>query len=209
MLLSYLFTDPFGFIGFVTALIASISIHEFAHALMATWQGDPTPKSEGRLTLNPFAHLDLLGSIFLLLAGFGWGKPVMINPRNFTNSKIGEVIVALAGPFSNVLFAFLLAITLRWFNLPSNLSMFLLVIMEVNLLLAVFNFLPVPPLDGSKLIRLFVSEETHLSLQRYGITILFALLLFSAWIYPILPRLITAVLTFLNQILLGTNVLPF
>ena len=161
--------DPIGaiitFITFVLALVISISIHEFSHALVATQLGDPTPKMQGRLSLNPLAHLDPIGSLMILLAGFGWGKPVQVQPgRLRTDPRSGMAAVSLAGPLSNIVLAALLAIPFRLGVFPSTgagfslfsgelnaiLPFFLGAMLFLNLVLAVFNLIPLAPLDGFK-----------------------------------------------------------
>ena len=135
-----------------------ITFHEFSHAWAAYKLGDPTPKIMGRLTLNPLAHLDPLGTIFLFLAGFGWGKPVFHNPKYFQNPNRDTLITALAGPFANILIAFIFLIPFRIALIinPEIVSIWLFnlfyYIVFINLLLAAFNILPIPPLDGSKVI---------------------------------------------------------
>lgn len=149
---------------FIVALIIAITIHEFAHAWMATRLGDPTAKLSGRLTLNPLSHLDPLGTIMLFLAGFGWGRPVPYNPNFIRSGAWGEVSVALAGPISNVIVAFLFALPGRIYlwqigvSPDGNLFRFLAVVVTINVLLATFNLLPIPPLDGSKLLYLILDK---------------------------------------------------
>ena len=152
-------SQPGGFtyaIIFIVAMVASLSFHEFSHALAATLQGDDTAKKMGRLTLDPRAHLDLFGSITFLLAGIGWAKPVPFNPYNLKNQKWGPSIVAAAGPLSNLFLVVVSASILKLlltYNIVSqnnNLLVFLGLMVFLNTLLAVFNLIPIPPLDGSK-----------------------------------------------------------
>lgn len=158
-----LLSSPRLLIFYVVAIIVAIVIHEFAHAWMATRLGDPTAKLSGRLTLNPLSHLDPLGTIMLFLAGFGWGRPVPYNP-NFIRSAWGEVGIALSGPISNILLAFLFALPGRIYLMqvgvmPSgNLFQFLAIVSQLNVFLAVFNLIPIPPLDGSKLLYLILDK---------------------------------------------------
>ena len=202
MLLFNLISNPLQFIAFLVAILGAISIHEFAHALTANYYGDSTPKLMGRLTLNPFAHLDLWGTIFLLIAGFGWGKPVIINPQNFKNPRLDNLTVSLAGPISNLILAVILGLILRFFNLPTFVSSLLEIIIFFNLVLMIFNLIPIPPLDGSKILSLFVKEETYLVLQQIGIPILFGLIIFSQFI-PIIPILMSKTVIFFFNILTG------
>jgi len=173
-------------IFFIVALIIAITIHEFAHAWTATKLGDPTAKLSGRLTLNPLSHLDPLGTIMLFLAGFGWGRPVPYNP-NFIRSAWGEVIIALAGPVSNVLVAFLFALPGRIYlwqvgvSPEGNLFRFLAVVVTINVLLATFNLLPIPPLDGSKLLYLILDKLSFgrvdlMAFERIGPMLLLAII---------------------------------
>jgi len=182
ILFDLLNSEPLYAIGFIGALVVSITIHEFAHAWAATKLGDPTPEYEGRLTLNPLAHMDPLGTIFLLLVGFGWGKPVPINP-NYFRSKNDQLKVAFAGIIANLVFAAILAIPLR-LNLleghainTSPVLVILDMVIQLNILLASFNILPIPPLDGSYLVEYFLDEAAKLQYQYVGPYILIGVLL--------------------------------
>jgi Zn-dependent protease len=166
-------------------LIIAITIHEFSHALVADSLGDPTPRSHGRLSLNPMAHADLFGTILLpLLSAFtgiptiGWAKPVPIDPYNLANPKRDELLIAAAGPVSNLLLAIILSLFVRFFGINSDLLSFAILI---NISLAVFNLIPIPPLDGSKIIfNLLPDSESSFqwqqTLDRYGFFILLVLL---------------------------------
>ena len=181
-------------------LLFSIVIHEISHGAMADYLGDPTAKYAGRLSLNPLRHLDLFGSVILpislliLTRGqgpiFGWAKPVPINPYNFRDKKWGNLKVALAGPLSNFFVALFFGFLLRFFNLPFRLFDFLSVIVVLNLLLAIFNLVPIPPLDGSHLLFSLLPEKT-LRIQQfffqYGI---FILILFIYLVFPLIYPLI-------------------
>lgn len=162
---------------FITAiLLLALPLHEFAHAWVAHKFGDDTAKNMGRLTLNPFKHLDLLGSIMMYVAHFGWAKPVPVDPRNFRNQRIGMLLVAVAGPFSNLLLAFvsmlglgLIARFQLWgfvaapqstgYVVISSLVDLLGMLVQINILLAIFNMLPVPPLDGSRVLSAFLPDS--------------------------------------------------
>lgn len=183
-------------------LILALTFHEYAHAKASDKLGDPTPSAQGRLTLNPLAHLDPLGTVFLVFAGFGWGKPVQIDERYYRNPKRDTMIVALAGPISNFIQAFI------WFFVYVILVKFVLLTKEVymlsilttvvyyaafiNLSLGVFNLLPLPPLDGSKILRYFVhgkGRDILNFLEMYSsviLIILFATNLTSKIISPII-----------------------
>lgn len=132
--------------------IISLTIHEYSHGLMSYIQGDPTAKNYGRLTFNPFAHIDLFGIVSLFIVHFGWAKPVPIDPRYYKNERRGIIFTSLAGPVSNLLLALLSVVAFVIF-LPDdyNVKFFLSQMIMVNISLAVFNFIPVPPLDGSKI----------------------------------------------------------
>lgn len=172
----------------IVVLILSVVIHEMAHAYAARGLGDPTPEMEGRLTLNPFAHLDLFGSLIVptisfLAGGFiiGWAKPVGINPYNFKRMrKAGEAFVAFAGPLSNILIAVVAALIFRAF--PTELSLLpVATIVMVNIGLAVFNLIPIPPLDGSKILYFLLGihqTKIRFILDQYGLLIALLILLF-------------------------------
>lgn len=187
-------------IAVIVALIVAITIHEYSHAWMANFYGDPTAKLMGRLSLNPLAHLDLLGTIFLLIAGFGWGKPVIVNPRNFKNPKLDNLTVSLAGPVSNLLLAVVLGLLIRFIPIPTIILPYLEIVIFYNLVLMIFNLIPIPPLDGSKILSIFVSDHSYLVLQQLGIPLLFLLIIFSQFI-PIIPYLMNhTVIFFFNHI---------
>ena len=149
----------------VPALLIAITIHEYAHALTADAMGDPTPRYLGRLTFNPLAHLDILGAIMLALFHFGWAKPVAINPNNFRNRREGMIKVSLAGPAANLFLCFLAALIMvsmqRLHVLTPGVSAFLLWTMQYNVWFAFFNLLPIPPLDGSRLLMNFCRRRLH------------------------------------------------
>ncbi|MBL8058007.1 MAG: site-2 protease family protein [Anaerolineales bacterium] len=175
----------------VITLLIAFTIHELAHAWVADQLGDTTPRRMGRLTLNPLAHLDPVGSLLLVFAGFGWAKPVMTNPYNFRNGpRLGMALVAAAGPFSNLLMAILAAIPFRLgllelsgrFSTISGLlptpEYFLVDFIQLNILLMLFNLLPIGPLDGMKVLRGFAPREWDQALnllEQWGMFILLAL----------------------------------
>ena len=160
MLIQLLFIDPLSFLIIATAIILAFSLHEYFHAWTAYILGDPTAKEQGRLTINPLAHMDPFGTLLLFIAGFGWGKPVPFNPYNLRNQKWGPALVGLAGPGSNLLAALIVGFCLRFFEF-SNLgfSTFLSYFVWINIILGVFNLIPVFPLDGSHLLFSFLSSS--------------------------------------------------
>jgi len=164
-------------------LIIAITIHEFSHALAADKLGDPTPRSFGRLTLNPLAHADPFGTFLLpLMSTFtgiptiGWAKPVPIDPFNFRHPKRDEVIVSLAGPLSNLSLAFICSLTIRFLSPLSFVSSVFSYLILINISLFVFNLLPIPPLDGSKVFLNLLSPQSYVrwseAFNRYGIVLL-------------------------------------
>ncbi len=173
------------FIIIFIAFIIAFTFHEFAHAFVAHILGDDTPKNFGRLTLNPMAHIDPIGLIFLLLFRFGWGKPVPMNPNNFKYPRLYEVIASLAGPISNFLLALIFMYQLKY--LSPIFSSFLILLfqttIQINIMLGVFNLLPIPPLDGGHIISVFVPEEYKESYYRYQPIILLILFLLF-FIFP-------------------------
>ena len=171
----------------VPALVFSLSFHEFAHAWMAYRLGDNTAARLGRLTLNPMSHLDPLGSLALLLMGFGWAKPVPVDSRYLENPKQDMVKVAAAGPISNIILAVVAALVLRLsFStdlFTENIKTFFIIFMQINITLAVFNLLPVSPLDGSQILTPFLEKHFGSNvvwkMQVYGPRVLFFIIIFS------------------------------
>jgi len=165
------------------ALVVAATIHEFAHAYVADRLGDPTPRAQGRLTLNPLAHLDPLGSILILVAGFGWAKPVQINPMHFRDWRRDTIIVAAAGPLANITLLFALGVPYKLGVLDFGGSMadrLLVTVIQINAMLAVFNLIPVPPLDGSKILMGLLPPAQAVSyarLQPFGVLILLLLVM--------------------------------
>ena len=202
-LLPLLRTDPTAFILLVVALIGAIGLHEYAHALAADLQGDRMPRAMGRLTPNPIKHLDPVGTLFILLVGFGWGKPVEFRPHALSSARFGAAIVALAGPLMNLALAFAAAIIAIQFDttLPDLVARFLSVFFTLNVILAVFNLIPLPPLDGSRLLTIFLPpsrQNVIFFLDRYGFIILIAVLLFGG--FTIIQPIITSVREFLIRL---------
>lgn len=179
-MLGLLNSSPLAFVFAFVAIVLAITIHEFAHAWTADRLGDPTPRLQGRVTLNPLAHLDPLGTIMMLVTRFGWGKPVMFDPYNLENPRRDSAIIALAGPASNLILATVLAVFLHFIPIPAFLGIFLVTFISLNVFLAIFNFIPIHPLDGGKiLVGLLPKEmarEFDSVLHRYGIIVLILLI---------------------------------
>jgi len=162
------------------ALIVAITIHEFSHALAADKLGDPTPRSLGRLSLNPLRHLDPIGTLALIFFGFGWGKPVPIDPYNLQHPKRDEAIISLAGPVSNLILALIISLLVKFLPLNNISILFLSILVQINVVLAVFNLLPLPPLDGSKIFLALLPQDKSLQWQeafeKYGFVLIIVLL---------------------------------
>ena len=174
---------------FIVALIA-LPIHECAHGYAAYRMGDYTAKREGRLTLNPLMHFDLFGTIAMLLFGFGWAKPVPINPLNFENPKKGMMISSFAGPMSNIGLAFISMVLYKLSYIPqymgisgaflSTVQMFLLYMITINITLGVFNLIPIPPLDGSRIATYFLPQRIYFKIMQYE-NLIFLGLIIALW----------------------------
>lgn len=185
----------------VAAVLLALAMHEYAHAVVAVRLGDPGPKFDGRLTLNPLAHLDPIGTLMLFFFSFGWAKPVMVNPNRFKNPRRDMMWVALAGPVSNILLAFVLSRLAPFIlNLVPATAlrptfMFLQVTIQLNIWLAVFNMLPLPPLDGSKVLAGILSRRyayKYAQLETYG-TVILLLLVVSGMLGRVLQPAFVAV----------------
>ena len=191
---------------FLFGLIIAITIHEFAHALIADRLGDPTPRAQGRLTLNPLAHLDPVGTVMLLLFRFGWGKPVIFDPYNLAHPRRDAGIISLAGPVSNLLLATVLALILRFLPLPQLFAPFFYLTILMNITLAVFNLIPVYPLDGEKILAALLPRDLAYEYQtvmsRYGTIILIFMILPLFGTSPIIS-LISPIIGFLSHLLLS------
>ena len=207
-----------GNLGFTEAIIYILSslavvfltmpIHEFAHGFIADKLGDPTPRYQGRLTLNPFAHIDYIGSLCILLFGFGWAKPVQVNAYNFRKPKRDMALTALAGPVSNLLLALICLILANVVILITNsirlyyVIAFFFYVAQINVSLAVFNLIPIPPFDGSRLLAVFLPDRYYYKLMRYERYIYYGLLalLFLGILDIPLMNASNAVMSVLNDI---------
>jgi len=192
--------SPIVFALYLGALLIAISIHEFSHAFVADKLGDPTPSVQGRVTLNPRAHIDLMGILFIFMFGFGWGRPVQFDPYNLKNPRRDAALISVAGPISNFLLAIILAAILKFTAVP-----FLIIFIQLNVMLGVFNLLPIHPLDGFKIVGGLLPEDKArewYQLERYGILFLILLIL------PIgkgsmISSIISPTISFVMRILLG------
>ena len=152
-----LLKDPKSLFLWFLALLIAITAHEFSHAWAAYKLGDSTAKNAGRMSLNPLVHLDPLGTLMIFLVRFGWGKPVPVNPNNFKDPRIGNAIVSIAGALANFFIASIFSIVYYFLGQEGTLfSNFLLIVIILNIILAVFNLIPIPPLDGSKVLYAFL-----------------------------------------------------
>jgi len=189
-LLSLLIKDPGAFILLAPLLLYSIIMHELAHGVVASWFGDNTAKENGRLSLNPAAHLDPIGTLMLFVAGFGWAKPVPVDYRAFRGSKTAIILVSLAGCITNIIIATiaLFLLQLKVVSANSLLATVLLIVAQINIILGAFNLIPIPPLDGSRVLMVFLPEKTRASLARiepYGFFIII-ILLFTGAMHPLI-----------------------
>ena len=177
------------------AVLLAITCHETAHGYVAYRLGDPTAKNQGRLTLNPLAHLDLVGTLMMLIAGFGWAKPVPVNPFYFKGDRTkGMMLVSIAGPLTNLVLCFLayfIYVAGNGFGQIPFLSAFLGQFLTLNVYLAVFNLIPIPPLDGSKILAGFLPKSVAYkyltTIEQYGFLILMVLIIFNITDWILVP----------------------
>lgn len=204
------FTD---WIYFLIAFVFVLSMHEASHALAAYYLGDPTAKAYGRLTLNPLKHIDLVGFLMLIFVHFGWGKPVPVNPKNFKNEVRDSALTALAGPLSNFILAFVTAILLKYAGpyLPKFLAEAVWWIFDLSLIWGIFNLIPVPPLDGGKIIVFLVPKKyvgRYMKFQETGAIYFMGFMLFDFLIlnnifgFSIIQTGIVTVYEFVKNLLL-------
>lgn len=194
-------------------IFIAITVHEYAHGYAALKMGDPTAKLSGRLSMNPLAHMDIVGALSMLIFGFGWAKPVPINPNNFKNHKKGTVIVSLAGPISNLFLAFLGSVLYGIFrrigfgNFSAQFSEIfyglLAQLILLNVCFGIFNLVPFPPLDGAKIVGAFLPYKTYFKImqyERYAFPILIVLMYLGIF-DKILGVLITPIVSSLNALI--------
>ena len=199
------------FLFVIIILIMSVVVHEVSHGYAALALGDPTAKYQGRLTLNPISHLDMVGSVIVPLMGYflggfivGWAKPVPFNPYNLRSAKWGEALVAVAGPLSNIALATIFGLLIRFsanlgFLSQSFLSLASFVVL-INIVLAIFNLIPIPPLDGSKILFAFLPykwQNLRQSLERYGLILVF-IFIFILW--QVMSPIVSFLFTFITGV---------
>src|SRR3990167_9211290 len=214
LILTLLQSNPVIALAFITGLVSAITIHEFAHAYVAWRLGDPTAKLAGRLTLNPASHLDPLGTLALLIVGIGWGKPTPFDPFNLRNIKRDSALISVAGAASNFILAFLLYVPYLLFYFTGNLSLTINAVYQVisiiiwlNLILGVFNLIPVHPLDGFKVLAGLLPRDWYydfIQTERYGIFILLFLLITGA-----VGRILFPIISSIFSILIPGFAAPF
>ena len=210
-MISYLFSNPLLFVIYFIAILAAISIHEFSHALAADYLGDPTPRLQGRLKLNPLVHIDKIGMLFLLFFGFGWGKPVEFDPYNLKSPRKDAAIISLAGPSSNFILAIILSLLIKLF-IFSQLNFLIIIgslifipMIKMNIILGVFNLLPIHPLDGFKIVGGVLPEEKAHEwnqLQKYGMIFLI-LLIFPIGGRSMLTSILQPIIGFITNLLIS------
>jgi len=181
----------------IVSLLIAFTVHEFSHAYVAYKFGDPTAKNEGRVTLNPISHLDPIGTLLILIAGFGWARPVPVNRFHFKNPKLAGVLVSFAGPFSNLIVAILAYFIFYGLlaagvgpDLPFFVEPFLSMLINLNVLLFVFNLIPLPPLDGYRIVQDLVSADLRAKMtqyEQYGSLIFLILIITPLSDYTIRP----------------------
>ena len=203
-LISLLFTNPLLFLVLAVVLLYSVIAHEVAHGWVAYLFGDDTAKHYGRLTLNPASHIDPLGLIMLFIVGFGWAKPVPVNYYRLGNSRLALMCVSLAGCATNILIAIIALFLLQFQEVSASPAFYtsLKILAEINIILGAFNLIPIPPLDGSKILMSLLPQEAQYNLARlepYGFFIL-AILLFSGILNPVIRFMQNIIIGFITML---------
>ncbi len=202
-MLSTLIGNPTLFFVWLASLLIAITVHEAAHAFAADRLGDPTPRLQGRLTLNPLAHLDPLGTVLLLIMRFGWGKPVQFDPYNLTNPRRDAALISFAGPLSNLIMATLASVIIRFLTPYWSPLLYPFVFMNVGL--AIFNLVPVHPLDGAKIVTGLLptdlAAEWQIIMNRYG-TLILLLLVLPFWGTSPILSIVNPIVDFILNLLL-------
>lgn len=206
-LLGLLVNNPIAFVLIAVPLMYAIIFHELAHGYVAYRLGDPTAKQLGRLSLNPLRHLDPLGTLMLFIVGFGWAKPVPVNFNYIRDYRLGMILVSSAGIITNMILAFLALLLYSLLDLPQSgiFTLVLVIFAKINIILAAFNLIPIPPLDGSKILLGFLPagvQATLLSLERFGFLIVLGLLYFGV-LDPVIDFLQTMILSLIKVLLPG------
>lgn len=214
LILNLLQINPIIALSFIVGLVFAITIHEFAHALVAYRLGDPTAKLAGRLTLNPTAHLDPIGTLALLLLGFGWGKPTPFDPFNLRNIKRDSALISFAGAASNFILATIIALPYLVFYFTNNLSptvnyvySIISIVIWINLILGIFNLIPIHPLDGFKVLAGLLPRDWYrdfVQTERYGIFILLLLLITGS-----IGKVLFPIVSFMFALLIPGFTAPF
>ena len=204
-LLNLLFSDPFSFIVIAVPLMYAIIFHELAHGWVAYQMGDPTAKNQGRLSLNPLRHLDPMGTLMLFIVGFGWAKPVPVNFSYIRNYRKGMILVSSAGIIANIIMAFLALFIYSMLSIPhtSKVALLLFSFARINIILAAFNLIPIPPLDGSKILMGFAPANVQvflMRLERFGFLIVIGLL-FLGVLDPVIDFLQWVILSIISLLL--------
>lgn len=204
-LLNLLLNDPFSFIVIAVPLMYAIIFHELAHGWVAYQMGDPTAKSQGRLSLSPLRHLDPMGTLMLFIVGFGWAKPVPVNFSYIRDYRKGMILVSSAGIIANIILAFLALLIYSILSMPhtSKVALLLVSFARINIILAAFNLIPIPPLDGSKILMGFAPTNVQaflMRLERFGFLIVIGLL-FLGVLNPVIDFLQWMILSFISLLL--------
>lgn len=207
--LQSILNDPLSFVFLLLSILIALVFHEFAHALTADKLGDPNPRLAGRVSLNPLKHLDPWGTVLIIFTGYGWGKPVEFDAYNLKDPVRDGALIAAAGPSTNLLLALITALILRFLPLPEIIPLwqFLITLFSVNISLAVFNLVPLYPLDGHHLLRVFFNDRFRAAYDqfnhRFGIIVAFLLILPILTSVAPISYLITPTITFLQKLFLG------